>query len=325
MPTSTVVVTNTSSNTASKSKGPAFVGPAPKISAPSDIFGAPAFAAGRAFSSTTLDALVCEAHFAPHILAVINQLVHASSKQRLQLLPIADAVAMAMLAAPMDSTLLADPAVSGNNTNNSNAPSSSNMSNDGFKTTTTTATSSRNISVDAWANRGSAHNDGDDLIVNINGEATKAPHPTVIATGATHAFLHAVQTMSTPEGQVPLPRTYTLPSITTYGALFEGLLRGWNLLPLGLYRRVLPTGADKTNDGMDEITDPLAQFVSAFIGHHTSTGYSYSYTGSQPFKNDKGRVSYVYTNPPPDAALGKADFIYVLRPCGEGSLNDNED
>ena len=43
-----------------------------KHAAPSDIFGAPAFAAGRAFSSTTLDALMCEMHFAPHVLFFIK-------------------------------------------------------------------------------------------------------------------------------------------------------------------------------------------------------------------------------------------------------------
>jgi hypothetical protein len=72
-----------------------------KLAAPSDIFGAPAFAAGRAFSSTTLDALMCEAHFAPHVFFIVKQMVRASRKQRLQLMPVADAIAMAMLAAPV--------------------------------------------------------------------------------------------------------------------------------------------------------------------------------------------------------------------------------
>lgn len=43
-----------------------------RAAAPNDIFGAPAFAAGRAFSSTTLDALLCEAHFAPHVIFLIK-------------------------------------------------------------------------------------------------------------------------------------------------------------------------------------------------------------------------------------------------------------
>jgi len=39
-------------------------------------------------------------HFAPHALFVVKQLVRASRKQRLVLLPIADAIALALLASP---------------------------------------------------------------------------------------------------------------------------------------------------------------------------------------------------------------------------------
>jgi hypothetical protein len=89
---------------------------APVAVAPSDLFGAPAFAAGRAFSATTIDALLCEAHFAPHIIYIIKQLVRASRKQQLQLLPVRDAVAMAMLANPLTTSSMGEPQFTSINT-----------------------------------------------------------------------------------------------------------------------------------------------------------------------------------------------------------------
>ena len=44
-------------------------------SAAQDLFGAPSFAAGRAFTSVTIDALLCEARFTPHLIFLIKQLV----------------------------------------------------------------------------------------------------------------------------------------------------------------------------------------------------------------------------------------------------------
>jgi len=133
---------------------------APVAVAPADLFGAPAFAAGRAFAASTLDALLCEAHFAPHLIMLIKGLVQASRKQQWHLLPIADAVAMAMLASPAHS--------------GSGSDSGSDSGGSGYRNA---------------------------------------------ATG------------------VGVPATPSFPRITTYGHLFEALLRGWHLLPMGLYRR----------------------------------------------------------------------------------------
>jgi hypothetical protein len=189
-------------------RGIAIDAAAPQAVAPSEFFGAPAFAAGRAFSASSIDALLCEAHYAPQLIFLIKQLVRASRKQKLQLLPAPGAVAMAMLVHP-----------------------------------------------------------------DFNGENAAA-----------------------------------LPQISTYGQLFEALLRGWNLLPLGLYRRLQPGASPQP----PRVTDPIAQFYAAFTGT--------SYTGSFDFKNDKALLSFVFTNPPADVLLNKHDFVYVLRPgLDEGS------
>ena len=60
-----------------------------------ELFGAPAFAAGRAFAASSLDALLVEAHFTPHAVSLIKRLVRASRKQRLQLVSAQEALFMA--------------------------------------------------------------------------------------------------------------------------------------------------------------------------------------------------------------------------------------
>lgn len=214
---------------------------APVAVAPSDLFGAPAFAAGRAFSATTIDALLCEAHFAPHIIFIIKQLVRASRKQQLQLLPISDAIAMAMLVTPGNPT-----------------------------------------------------------------------PPT------------AKGTPLSPQAVQPYPR------IGTYGQLFESLLRGWHLLPVGLYRRREP--------GVPPcppiIADPAAHFLAAFGGVHVE-GFSAESGGNLiqfggggssgtagVFRNQKELLSYVFTNPPPTTILNKHDLVYVLRAGGDSGGDD---
>lgn len=110
-----------------------------------------------------LAALMVEAHFAPHLIFIIKQLVRASRKQQLQLLPIADAIAMAMLVSPGGTARGAGDSGS----------------------------------------RGGAWGDA--------AASSNAPAAPLV-------------------GQ----------RITTFGELFEGLLRGWRLLPMGLYRRLQP-------------------------------------------------------------------------------------
>lgn len=62
--------------------------PRPKHPSPVDLFGTPAFAAGRAFSSTIIDALMCESEFQSHLLPLLKQLVLACRSLRLRLVPV---------------------------------------------------------------------------------------------------------------------------------------------------------------------------------------------------------------------------------------------
>jgi hypothetical protein len=214
---------------------------APKATAPSDLYGAPAFAAGRAFSTSTIDALLCESYFAPHLIFIIKQLVRASRKQQLQLVPVADAIAMAMIVSPIAGS--GGPAATGAKRNHATG----------------------------------------------TGIAAASP---------------------------------TWPTITTYGELFEALLRGWHLLPVGLYRRRMPG----TLPTPPRVTDPVAQFMAAFGNVHipgVSAPHSHYVGGAGSgtagvFRNDKSLVSYVFTNPPPHTALNKHDLVYVLRAAGMG-------
>ena len=77
---------------------------AARAAAEADLFGAPAFAAGRAFSATTLDALVVEAFYTPHAISLVKRLVRASRKQRLQLVPAQEALFMVRWFSPSFST-----------------------------------------------------------------------------------------------------------------------------------------------------------------------------------------------------------------------------
>eukprot|EP01138_Halocafeteria_seosinensis_P004392 gb/GECG01004493.1/.p1 GENE.gb/GECG01004493.1/~~gb/GECG01004493.1/.p1 ORF type:complete len:1657 (+),score=178.49 gb/GECG01004493.1/:1-4971(+) len=55
-----------------------------------DIFAAPSFASGRAFSGTTLDALLSEQYFNIHAVSLMKRLVRASRKQKLMVLHVRD-------------------------------------------------------------------------------------------------------------------------------------------------------------------------------------------------------------------------------------------
>jgi hypothetical protein len=244
--------------------------PAPnvKVAAPSDIFGAPAFAAGRAFSSTTLDALLCEMHFAPHVLFVVKLLVRASRKQRLQLLPIADAIAMGMLSAPSPVTAPPPPAPPPPPLHGF-AASSAGGNRGGGATT-----------LDEWGFEGRAAPTlalSEDSIVAVAVSALAAEAPRVPVTGATASLMSGA-------ASAPLPlASLTLPEIRTYGQLFEALLRGWQLLPLGLYRRMQPGSVPAP----PVVGDPAAQFVAGFARSAHGPG------GAPMFRNEKGLVSYV--------------------------------
>ena len=101
--------------------------------------------------------------------------------------------------------------------------------------------------------------------------------------------------------------TYRIPQVRTYGQLFEALLRGWSCLPVGLYRRLAPG----VSPSPPIITDPVAQYVSSFS--RTANGAD----GAPLFRNEKGLVSYVFTNPPQDTVLNYLDYVYLVRPDGE--------
>ena len=94
-----------------------------------------------------------------------------------------------------------------------------------------------------------------------------------------------------------------MPEVRTYGQLFESLLRGYSILPLGLYRRLQPG----CGPAPPTIRDPAAQFISSFS--RTAHGVD----GAPVFRNEKGLVSYVFTNPPQDTILNHLDYVYIVR------------
>lgn len=350
---------------------PDFVGPDPQIKAPSDIFGAPAFAAGRAYAGTTLDALMCEAHFSPHIVMLISQLVRASRKQRLQLIPVSVAIAMCMLVSPpldVEGNVIVDkndilnfrPSTASESPLPGSGPTTNGSTVVPVKTLIPTpAPCVAPLTIDNWklhASRSGTTDDSDEWAVvlpkpktngslsNIkrNKRATNAElatlqeevtmdsmkhisktlqagkRPSVRTTGATEAMLMQILD---PERaayaeyygsmhNVPI----CLPEIRTTGELFDGLLRGWRLLPVGLYRRIRP-GAQPTPP---VVSDPISEFAASFVPGQLLFGQEDSRSGigrlNDPLRHEKGVVSYVFSNPPPDTVLNYQDYVYVLRP-----------
>ena len=99
----------------------------------------------------------------------------------------------------------------------------------------------------------------------------------------------------------------------TYGELFEALLRGWHLLPMGLYRRLRPGAPPQPPDVPDAAAHFLAAFGPSAAGPHAPGA----------FRNDKSLLSYVFSNPPPDTLLNRHDLVYVLR--AGSAAEDDED
>jgi hypothetical protein len=119
---------------------------------------------------------------------------------------------------------------------------------------------------------------------------------TVSVTGMTDSFFSG--SAATPSVAMPTPPTITFPKIQTYGQLFEALLRGWAILPVGLYRRLQPGVVPAP----PVVRDPIAHFIASNTGANAS-----------PFKNEKGLVSFVFTNPPADVILNHHDLVYVIK------------
>jgi len=105
--------------------------------------------------------------------------------------------------------------------------------------------------------------------------------------------------------------SYGMSQVQTYGQLFEALLRGYSILPIGLYRRLQPG----CGPAPPVIRDPAAQFVSSFC--RTAQGVD----EAPVFLNEKGLVSYVFTNPPQDTILNHLDYVYIVR---SGVSNDDD-
>jgi len=84
-----------------------------------------------------------------------------------------------------------------------------------------------------------------------------------------------------------------------YAEVFECLLRSWNLLAVGLYRRELP------NAGLRASAETAAALAAA-AGAPAADG-------AAAFANNRALVSYVYTSPRPDARVAPHDLIYVVR------------
>lgn len=101
------------------------------------------------------------------------------------------------------------------------------------------------------------------------------------------------------------------PVVRTYGELAEALLRGWDVLPMGLYRRVHPA------TGLRASPATVAALQLA-AGPPTPGG---------AFAHNRALVSYVLTNPPPHTALSEHDLVYVLLPthAGGGAVVLGED
>lgn len=224
----------------------------------------------------------------------ILQLVRASRKQKLQLIPVADAVALTMLASPQAApitSIYTGAASAGAATADGGA-----RFHDGSN---------------PWERHGAVHNAVRDAIA-IAADGAQ-PRPMVGATGVTAAVLAAVSSSSSSSAP-----SVALPRITTYGQLYEGLIRGWKLLPLGLYRRLVPGHQPQA----PEVTDPIGVYLQSFGGGGSGAGIRGG-SGTKVFRNDKSLLSYVLTNPPPDAPLGQHDLVYILRPGSDDDGNDD--
>ena len=87
-----------------------------------------------------------------------------------------------------------------------------------------------------------------------------------------------------------------------YGEVFEGLLRAWRILPIGLYRRVHPANGLKT-------AASTLNAVLAAAGVPSGSGSSAS---SGAFGHNRALVSYVYSNPVPETKLSPHDVLYIM-------------
>ena len=105
------------------------------------------------------------------------------------------------------------------------------------------------------------------------------------------------------EGAPPAPSPRS-----SYGEVAEALLRGWDVLPVGLYRRVHPA------TGLRASPATVAALQLA-AGPPSPPG---------AFGHNRALLSYVYTNPPPATIIGEHDLLYVLLPAEAGGAVGEE-
>jgi hypothetical protein len=86
--------------------------------------------------------------------------------------------------------------------------------------------------------------------------------------------------------------------VTTYGHIFEALLRGWHLMAIGMYRRVNPASGLNAN--------PQTTAALQLAAGPPSVNGNFVY--------NRALVSYVFTNPPPSTELAEHDLIYIMLP-----------
>jgi hypothetical protein len=241
------------------------LGTAAAAGASNDLFASAAYAAGRAFSLTAMDAMMMESHFQPGVSAVLKQIVRAARRGRVIALPATEAAVMARLVTPSSPYFLK-----------------------AFMTPTSGANSSRpTLSLGNPAIieviRDAREAYLGELAASILATARMPPGVTVGAAGVSGSGAEAVH--------APL-----------YGEIYEALLRGWNLLPIGLYRRVHPASGLKT---------AAASTVAAL---QLAAGPP---TPGDAFVNNRALVSYVFTNPAPDVPLSEHDLVYAIYPDEE--------
>ena len=280
--------------------------------ATNDLFASPAFAAGRVFCLNTNDSVVLEAHFSQFVPSVLKQLSRAARRQRFVAIPMTEAIVMAQLAATRQQELqqrrrwrrgggsgpggVAPLSDAWTASNSPHLLAAIDSHRDAYLSTLATQilTAARGGSgaataaaaVDATADAPHGHRRGRGGSVHSN-EGRDGGH-------------------GDDDGGGPPPAPV---SIETYGELFEALLRGWDMLPLGLYRRVHPATGLRASGA----TVAALQLAAG------------PPTPNEDAAHNRALVSYVYTNPPRGSPLSEHDLVYALRPGAGGQEEDEGD
>ena len=159
-----------------------------------------------------------------------------------------------------------------------------------------------------WRAASALHGSVSGAAAAASGGGARAPHSLEAVAGALRAAAGAIGDASAPPSALA---ALGLP--LRYGELFEGLLRGWRLLPIGLYRRVHPAFGLKTAAGTVNALIAAAGAPSCGSGSGEGGG----------FGHNRALVSFVYTNPTPETKLSPHDVLYVMHSSdGEEEVRD---